>query len=64
MSDGILTAMRRRRMLSPNLVEHMPRDANELLYGTLDLLGRQLMRAEVATWKRYVAAVSSVIEPA
>jgi hypothetical protein len=51
-------------MLSPNLVEHMPRDANELPYGTLDLLGRQLMRAEVATWKRYVAAVSSVIEPA
>jgi PadR family transcriptional regulator PadR len=33
-------------------------------YYSLTLRGRQIMRAEVATWKRYVAAVSSVIEPA
>jgi PadR family transcriptional regulator len=33
-------------------------------YYSLTPRGRQLMRAEVATWKRYVAAVSGVIEPA
>jgi len=33
-------------------------------YYSITARGRQLMRAEVATWKRYVAAVSSVIEPA
>jgi PadR family transcriptional regulator PadR len=33
-------------------------------YYSLTPRGRQLMRAEVATWKRYVAAVSEVIEPA
>ncbi len=33
-------------------------------YYSLTPRGRQLMRAEVATWKRYVAAVSSVVEPA
>jgi PadR family transcriptional regulator, regulatory protein PadR len=33
-------------------------------YYSLTPRGRQLMRAEVATWKRYVAAVSVVIEPA
>ena len=33
-------------------------------YYSLTAKGRQLMRAEVATWKRYVAAVSEVIEPA
>ena len=33
-------------------------------YYSLTARGRQLMRAEVATWKRYVAAVNSVIEPA
>jgi PadR family transcriptional regulator PadR len=33
-------------------------------YYSLTARGRQIMRAEVATWKRYVAAVSSVIEPA
>jgi PadR family transcriptional regulator PadR len=32
-------------------------------YYSLTAHGRQLMRAEVATWKRYVAAVSNVIEP-
>lgn len=33
-------------------------------YYSLTARGRKLMLAEVATWKRYVAAVSSVIEPA
>ncbi len=33
-------------------------------YYSLTPRGRQLMRAEVATWKRFVAAVSGVIEPA
>lgn len=33
-------------------------------YYSLTTLGRQLLRAEVATWKRYVAAVSGVIENA
>lgn len=33
-------------------------------YYSLTPRGRQMMRAEVATWKRYVAAVSGVIEPA
>src|SRR5262249_4920285 len=33
-------------------------------YYSLTARGRQIMRAEVATWKRYVAAVTSVIEPA
>ncbi|HEY4307560.1 MAG TPA: PadR family transcriptional regulator [Gemmatimonadaceae bacterium] len=33
-------------------------------YYSLTARGRQLMRNEVATWKRYVAAVDSVIEPA
>jgi transcriptional regulator len=32
-------------------------------YYSLTARGRQIMRAEVATWKRFVAAVSSVIEP-
>jgi PadR family transcriptional regulator len=32
-------------------------------YYSLTARGRQRMRAEVATWKRYVAAVGSVIEP-
>ena len=33
-------------------------------YYSLTARGRQIMRAEVATWKRYVAAVTEVIEPA
>ena len=33
-------------------------------YYSLTARGRQLMRAEVATFKRFVAAVTSVIEPA
>jgi len=33
-------------------------------YYSLTVRGRQLLRAETATWKRYVAAVSGVIEPA
>lgn len=33
-------------------------------YYSLTPRGRQIMRDEVATWKRYVAAVSGVIEPA
>lgn len=33
-------------------------------YYSLTPDGRRLMRAEVATWKRYVAAVSGVIETA
>ena len=32
-------------------------------YYSLTARGRQRMRAEVATWKRYAAAVGSVIEP-
>jgi hypothetical protein len=38
----------------------MPRDTSDLLHGTLDLLVR--LRAETATWKRYVVAVSSIVE--
>ena len=33
-------------------------------YYSLTTRGRQLLRAETATWKRYVAAVSGVIETA
>ena len=33
-------------------------------YYSLTARGRQLLRAETATWKRYVAAVSGVIEMA
>jgi len=33
-------------------------------YYSLTVRGRQLLRAETATWKRYVAAVTGVIEPA
>src|SRR5690348_4225753 len=33
-------------------------------YYSLTARGRQLLRAETATWKRFVAAVSGVIEPA
>jgi transcriptional regulator len=33
-------------------------------YYSLTPRGRQLLRAEAATWKRYVAAVSSVLDPA
>jgi PadR family transcriptional regulator PadR len=33
-------------------------------YYSLTARGRQMLRAEVTTWKRYVAAVSAVIEPA
>jgi PadR family transcriptional regulator, regulatory protein PadR len=33
-------------------------------YYSLTARGRQKLRAEVATWKRYVAAISNVIEPA
>lgn len=33
-------------------------------YYSLTPRGRHVLRAEVATWKRYVAAVSGVIEPA
>lgn len=33
-------------------------------YYSLTSRGRQLLRAETATWKRFVAAVSGVIEPA
>jgi PadR family transcriptional regulator PadR len=33
-------------------------------YYSLTPRGREIMRAEVATWKRYVAAVSCVIAPA
>ena len=33
-------------------------------YYSITARGRQLMSEEVATWKRYVTAVSSVIEPA
>jgi len=33
-------------------------------YYSITARGRQLMREEVATWKRYVTEVSSVIEPA
>lgn len=32
-------------------------------YYSLTARGRQLMKSEVATWRRYVAAVTSVIEP-
>ena len=31
-------------------------------YYSLTSKGRQLLRAETATWKRYVAAISSVLE--
>ena len=33
-------------------------------YYSLTTRGRQMLRTETATWKRYVAAVSGVIEPA
>lgn len=33
-------------------------------YYSLTPRGRQMLRAEVATWKRYVAAITNVIEPA
>ncbi|MEO6877573.1 MAG: PadR family transcriptional regulator [Gemmatimonadaceae bacterium] len=33
-------------------------------YYSLTARGRQMLRVEVATWKRYVTAVSAVIEPA
>jgi PadR family transcriptional regulator len=33
-------------------------------YYSLTTRGRQLLRAETATWKRYVAAVSGIIETA
>jgi transcriptional regulator len=33
-------------------------------YYSLTARGRQMLRTETATWKRYVAAVSGVIEPA
>jgi PadR family transcriptional regulator PadR len=33
-------------------------------YYSLTPGGRRLLRAEAATWKRYVAAVSSVLDPA
>jgi transcriptional regulator len=33
-------------------------------YYSLTARGRQLLRAETATWKRYVAAVSGVLETA
>jgi transcriptional regulator len=33
-------------------------------YYSITTRGKQLLRAEVATWKRYVAAVSGVIENA
>ncbi len=33
-------------------------------YYSLAARGRQVLRAELATWKRYAAAVSGVIEPA
>jgi PadR family transcriptional regulator PadR len=33
-------------------------------YYSLTARGRQLLRGEIATWKRYVAAVTSVLETA
>lgn len=33
-------------------------------YYSLTARGRQMLRAEIATWKRYAAAVTSVIETA
>jgi transcriptional regulator len=33
-------------------------------YYSLTPKGRQLLRTETATWKRYVAAITGVIEPA
>ena len=33
-------------------------------YYSLTTRGRQMLRAETATWKRYVAAVSGALEPA
>ncbi|HUQ82060.1 MAG TPA: PadR family transcriptional regulator [Gemmatimonadaceae bacterium] len=33
-------------------------------YYSLTPRGRQMLRTETATWKRYVAAVSGIIEPA
>jgi transcriptional regulator len=33
-------------------------------YYSLTSKGRQLLRAETATWKRYVAAISGVLDPA
>lgn len=33
-------------------------------YYSLTARGRQMLRAEIATWKRYAAAINGVIEPA
>jgi PadR family transcriptional regulator PadR len=33
-------------------------------YYSLTARGRQLLRAETATWRRFVAAVSGIVEPA
>jgi PadR family transcriptional regulator, regulatory protein PadR len=33
-------------------------------YYSLTARGRQMLRAELATWKRFVAAVTDVLEPA
>jgi PadR family transcriptional regulator, regulatory protein PadR len=33
-------------------------------YYSLTVRGRQMLRAETATWKRYVSAISSVLESA
>ena len=33
-------------------------------YYSLTPRGRQMLRAETATWKRYVAAISGVLDPA
>jgi PadR family transcriptional regulator, regulatory protein PadR len=33
-------------------------------YYSLTAKGRQMLRAETATWKRYVAAISGVLDPA
>jgi transcriptional regulator len=32
-------------------------------YYSLSVRGRQMLRTEIATWKRYVAAVTAVLEP-
>jgi PadR family transcriptional regulator PadR len=33
-------------------------------YYSLTSKGRQMLRAEIATWKRYVAAISGILDPA
>lgn len=33
-------------------------------YYSLTATGRQMLRAETATWKRYVAAISGILDPA